>query len=267
MKRRISYILIISILFSSLSISPAVKAAGTRKEIYSEIGGHLLKRHKTFSIKCDYTKAVSSLIDRMNGKSESRYYQAIYDITHTAIDNTTDGGDYLYGIIRQAGCYYAGGRLRFYGVKYFETKKQTKKVNQFTRRVVRRIKKRTGNQYKRIQLAYAFVINQITYDTRKNCLFSAYSGYVKRKSVCNGYALMLYKILTAMGFSARFVSGEVRGGKSWYLHAWNKVKYRGKWYNLDACSDDPDDGKVYADFFMKSNKAFSKTHRQDYFIP
>lgn len=262
MNRWISYLLVLSIIVSLLGVAPIRAQAVGKKKLYTEIAGQMSERKKSFEITCGYTKAVRTLIDQMNGKSEGLYYQALYDITHSNGNN-----DYLYGVIRQGGCYYSDGKLRFYGIRYFETKKQTKIVNQYTRRVVKRIKKMADSQYERIKLAYAFVINQITYDTRKNCLFSAYSGYVKGKSVCNGYALMLYKILKMMGFPVRFISGKVKGGKKWYLHAWNKVKYRGIWYNLDACSDDPDDGKVYADFFMKSDKKFAKTHRKDYFIP
>lgn len=273
MKRQVSCILLIAVLFSSINIYPLAAASNAKtavdaekKTLYVEIAKHLLNREKSFSVSCSYTKAASSLVDRLSGESESGFYSALYDITHVADrPDTTDDGDYLYGILRQAICYYAGGRLHFYGVKYFETKKQTKKVNQYTKKAARKIMRTSDSKYERLKLAYSYVINRVTYDTRKKCLYSAYAGYVKRKTVCNGYALMLYKLLTEMGFSARFVSGKVYSGKKWYLHAWNKVKYRGKWYNLDACSDDEDDGEVYADYFMKSNKKFSKTHRADAF--
>lgn len=278
MKRLICCILTIAVLFSAINISHTIPsdAAATsdvsaasnvgKKQLYSEIAKHLLKREKRFSVSCSYTTVVRSLIDRLCGESESGFYHALYDITH-ATDNpkTTDDGDYLYGILWGANCYYADGRLCFYGVKYFETKKQTRIVNQYTRKTARKIMKKTRNKYERLKLAYSFVVNRITYDTRKKCFYSAYAGYVKRKTVCNGYALMLYKLLMEMGFPARFISGKVTNGKKWYLHAWNKVKYRGKWYNLDACSDDEDDGQVYGDFFMKKNKKFSRTHRADAF--
>lgn len=272
MKRQICFIIFIAVLFSSIHIAPAITseaetpAVVDKKEIYAKVAEHLLNREKSFSVSCSYTAAVRSLIERIGGESESGFYHALYDITHAADQpGTTDDGDYLYGILWGANCYYSDGMLRFYGVKYFETKKQTKKVNQYTKKTARKLMKKTRNQYERLKLAYSFVIKRVTYDTRKKCFYSAYAGYVKRKTVCNGYALMLYKLLRKMGFSARFVSGKVFDGKKWYLHAWNKVKYHGKWYNLDACSDDEDDGLVYGDFFMVRNKKFSKTHRADAF--
>lgn len=268
MKRQMVSILIMLALFLSvLYIPPSIEvAAKSKKKIYSEIAEQFLKRKKNFRITCSYDKTVQSIVDRINSNSDSRYYSALHDITcQSDRSNTTDDGEYLYGILEQVYCYYASGSLHFYDVKYFETKEQTKIVNRFTHELVKEIEKECSSRYKKIMCAYAFVIEQITYDTRKNCRFSAYAGYVKGKTVCNGYALMLYKILMEMGIPAKFVSGKLKDGKKWYPHAWNMVKYAGKWYNLDACSDDGDDGEFYADFFMKTDKQLSKTHRKDRF--
>jgi transglutaminase/protease-like cytokinesis protein 3 len=260
--------LVVSLFLSIMTITPAANvSAKSAKKIYTEIADKMLKRKKNFSITCDYNQTVKRLVNQLNSTSDSKYYKALYTIAHGAdTDSTTDDGDYLYGLLGQAGCYYASGKLHFYSVRYFETKKQTQIVNRYTRAVAKKIRKRSDDSYTKIELAYVYVINRVTYDTRKNCLYSAYAGYVKGKTVCNGYALMLYKLLTQLGFSAKFVSGKVEDGGKWYLHAWNKVKYNGKWYNLDACSDDEDDGKVYQDYFMKSNKKFAKTHRADPFL-
>lgn len=237
----------------------------TGKQIYEQLSKKLMQRKKKFAIRCDYTKTVDSIVQRINSEYEEDYFSVFFDMAAAVDDKeTTDDSDYLFGLIDQAYCYYSKGALRFYGVTYFETKKQTQKVNKKTEILAEQIMNQQADVYGRIQLAYAFVINHVRYDYRKNCISSAYGGYYKQKTVCNGYALMLYKLLMRMGIPCKFVSGKLKERGNWYLHAWNMVEYQGKWYELDACSDDADDGQVYLDFFMKSSKSMKKTHRKDF---
>jgi transglutaminase/protease-like cytokinesis protein 3 len=267
-RRYIACVLTVALLLSLFTaMTPVSASAKSAKTIYTEIAAKMLKRKKNFSIKCEYNKTVKRLVNKMNSNSTSKYLSALYDITHNSDkSSTTDDGDYLYGIIKQAGCYYSEGKLHFYSVKYFETAAQTKTVNVYTLAMAKQICKASGDTYEQIQLAYSSIIDTVKYDTRKNCFYSAYAGYVRGKTVCNGYALMLYKLLMQLGIPARFISGKIKDGGKWYSHAWNKVKYNGKWYNLDACSDDEDDGEVYQDFFMKSDKKYAATHLADSFM-
>lgn len=237
------------------------------KQIYRKMSANFMKRKKRFSIVCRYNNAVKKIVNGLNGKSNSSYYKILYEMAVSADKpGNADDGDYLYGNLGNMQCYYADGRLNFYAVEYFETNAQTKKVNAFAARTATKIRKKTSVRLEQIEYTYAYVINHVRYDNRKNFNSSAYAGFVKQKTVCNGYALMVYKILEKLGIRCHFISGSVNDGSRWYLHAWNKVRWKGKWYNLDACSDDEDDGEVYADYFMKSNKKFRKTHRQDTFI-
>lgn len=238
----------------------------TGKQVYQQMSKNFMNRKKKFSIRCDYTKTVDSIVWRMNSEDEEDYFSVFFDMAQAVDDKkTTDDGDYLFGLLNQAYCYYTKGKLHFYGVTYFETKKQTKLVNQKVEEVADEIMRQETAKYRRILLTYAAVMDHVKYDWRKNCISSAYGGFYKKKTDCNGYALMMYKLLMRMDIPCKFVSGKIYDQKKgkWYLHAWNMVKYQGKWYEMDVCSDDGDDGEIYIDFFMKSPKTMKKTHKKD----
>lgn len=55
------------------------------------------------------------------------------------------------------------------------------------------------------------------------------------KTVCQGYALLSYKMLNQAGIQTKIVEGTA-GGQA---HAWNLVNLDGTWHHFDATWDDP----------------------------
>ncbi|MCH5252653.1 MAG: transglutaminase domain-containing protein [Lachnospiraceae bacterium] len=271
MKKKFEIILYFLFLYICIIVAmPAqngrAATADTKKEVYREISKQLLAGKKQFSVRCTNTKMAVSLVNRLNSAKDSVYYRTLFQITQTVDKkNNTDDGDYLYGNLGQVNCYYREGQLWFHDIEYLESVKQRKAVNRKVNAVAKKIRKQGKNNYEKIALTYRYVVKHVTYDRRKNCNYSAYAGFYKKKTVCNGYALMMYKLLMKLGIPCRFVSGSIKDGKKWYLHAWNIVKLKGKWYNLDACQDDEDDGQVYSDYFLKNDKTFQKDHKKDSF--
>ena len=92
-----------------------------------------------------------------------------------------------------------------------------------------------------------YIVSHIAYDTTL-VQHSAYAGLVSPyKTVCQGYALLAYKLLTEAGLEARIISGSAGGP-----HAWNLVKINGNWYHLDTTWNDPLPdvvGRIRYDFF------------------
>ena len=74
------------------------------------------------------------------------------------------------------------------------------------------------------------VKNDTVYSTRAR---TAYSALVRRKAVCEGYAMAYRLLLNAAGIVSD-VSID-RGDK----HIWNYVRIRGRWYHVDVTWDDP----------------------------
>ena len=85
--------------------------------------------------------------------------------------------------------------------------------------------------------------------------YTAYGALIDKTSVCQGYAVLLYRMLLEAGIDCRVISGYGNGGG----HAWNIVRLNGKYYNVDATWDASWPGSP---FFMKSDKDFSD-HMRD----
>jgi len=81
---------------------------------------------------------------------------------------------------------------------------------------------------------HTWICNTVSYDdTLVN--HSAYAGLVApNKTVCQGYALLMYKMLTQAGVATKIIDGTLQGGP----HAWNMVNIGGNWYQVDATNDD-----------------------------
>ncbi len=264
MKKGIFFFLIFMFLYMPMQAEAHVTS---KKDIYTQISKNFMDQKTEFSISCPYNKVVDSLVMRIGSSSDVEYYGALYEITDMADSaGSTNDGEYLYANLEEVYCYYADDKLIFYDVSYFETKQETEKVNKKIAKVAKQIKKKSKKRITQIRLAYEYVIKQVKYDYRKRANYSAYAGLFKNRTVCNGYAMILYKLLNKMDIPCKFISGTVKDHGKRYLHAWNIVKVKGKWYNLDACSDDADNGKKYKKYFMKNDKTFSKDHKKDAFL-
>lgn len=183
-----------------------------------------------------------------------------------AIDekNTSTDGDYLANI-------YAGYKVEYYynafGVSltyrftYHETKKQTDLVNKKVKSILKKMNLSQKTSYEKVKLIHDYIVNNITYDTTYT-KYNAYDALVHKTSVCQGYSLLTYKMLTEAGVPVRIITGFGDGE----AHAWNIVKIGKVWYNLDCTWDDPitSNGRpmIQYDYFLKSEKDF-KNHTRD----
>lgn len=80
--------------------------------------------------------------------------------------------------------------------------------------------------------------------------YSPYGALVKRKSVCQGYALAYMYLLKRAGIDSYYCNSYFLG------HAWNIVYIDGKAYHVDVTWDDPVpnvSGYVSHDYFLKSS--------------
>lgn len=80
----------------------------------------------------------------------------------------------------------------------------------------------------------------------------AYSALCKGRSSCSGYAFSFYAIMRELGVP---VTVETGGN-----HAWNRVQYEGKWYNIDVTWDDNGVDEISYDYFMKCDADWRGHH-------
>lgn len=69
----------------------------------------------------------------------------------------------------------------------------------------------------------------------KEYAYRAYGALVQNTAVCNGYTEAMALLLSCVGVENDIMTGNA-GGE---LHAWNRVKLDGKWYQVDSTWNDP----------------------------
>lgn len=92
---------------------------------------------------------------------------------------------------------------------------------------------------------------------------SAYSALVRRKAVCEGYAMAYYHLMNMAGIASGYAHGI---GIS---HIWNYVRVNGNWYHVDVTWDDPvykGIGRIgkrisHENFLMSDKKAKETGHK------
>ena len=80
----------------------------------------------------------------------------------------------------------------------------------------------------------------------------AYSALCKGRSSCSGYAFSFYAIMRELGIPVTIETGGA--------HAWNRVQYEGKWYNMDVTWDDNGVDEISYTYFMKCDKDWGGHH-------
>ncbi len=179
-------------------------------------------------------------------------------------ENTAKDSDYLKYSLERWG--YSGTRIGSKTTLNFEftyktTLKDEQAVDKKVKSALRGLKLEDASDYEKVKAIHYYIINRVSYDnTLKRA--SAYDALIDKSAVCEGYSMLAYRMFTEAGLKCRIISGTGNGGP----HAWNIVKVKDKWYNIDLTWDDPisSDKKpmlVY-DFFLKSTKDF-KNHKRN----
>jgi len=125
-----------------------------------------------------------------------------------------------------------------YTMTYYATKEQEDQVTEAVDALLAQLKPE-GTDYKKIKTVYDWICANITYDyenldnTSYTLKHSAYAAIIDRTAVCQGYALLFYRLALEMDIDCRIIVGIGNGGD----HAWNIVQLDGLYYNLDSTWD------------------------------
>ena len=116
----------------------------------------------------------------------------------------------------------------------------------------------SGSQYNKIKAIHKYICDNVAYDyaaaedPTNEIAHTAYGAIINKKAVCQGYAVLLYRLALEEGIDARLVAGFSSAGG----HAWNIVKIDGRYYYLDSTWDA---GKSKYDYFLTGSSTF-KSH-------
>ena len=110
------------------------------------------------------------------------------------------------------------------------------------------------SDYYKIKGIYDWMCANITYDYEhlydSSYLpqFSAYAALIDRTAVCQGYALLFYRLAMELGVDSRLITS--------FDHAWNIVELNNLYYNVDSTWDAGMGGRGY-NYFLLSDETFT----------
>jgi len=159
-----------------------------------------------------------------------------------------------------------------YTFEYIETEKQEDQVKAKVKEVLGQIITANMTEGQRVRAINSYICKKLSYDTTLTN-YSAYEGILGNgKTVCQGYALLAYRMLTDAGLEARIITGTAFTRNASGNHAWNMVKVGGSWYHLDITWNDPlpdINGRVTETYSLRSDAQMLLNHSWDitnYFV-
>ena len=226
---------------------------------------------KEFAPKCteDYEETVQTLRDGMENRTDTI---TLYIASKTAITETwisqlvqnataeTDKptqGDYLrwawQSYKASCGGFYDKDAKLYYAelilkITYYTTKAQEEELTTEVNRVINSFQftsKTTSTQ--KVKTIYEYITQNVRYDYKNlyddsyTLKFSAYAALINKTAVCQGYALLFYRMAETVGVDTRVIVGKGNGGD----HAWNISKLGDYYYYLDPTWDEGQTNFLY----------------------
>ena len=188
------------------------------------------------------------------------FYEAL---EHTGVP---DEGDYLawqYGNVYASASYRVSGGTYYltvtYTVTYYTTLAQEQAVDYAVEAVLEELDLDGLDNYEKICAIYDYICENVEYDYENlndssyMLKHTAYAALINGTSVCQGYALLFYRLALEEGIDARIVTGTANSGD----HGWNIVELGGAYYYLDCTWDAGKDSYTY---FLLGSTNFLADH-------
>lgn len=216
----------------------------TARDLQSEMAEGMKARRTTMTIKYKGpTKNLESLLKKaVNGALDSDPYTKYIVDRYTYTWRGTSGAAKIV-----------------LSVNYRESAEESAYVNKRIKAILASMITADMNDHQKIKAIHDYVVQNLKYDKELQ-KYTAYEGLRTGQAVCQGYALLTYKLLEGAGFSNLIVEGKAGG----QLHAWNLVQVDKKWYHLDTTWDDPlsasSEQLSYA-YYMRTDEQMRKDHR------
>ncbi len=123
-------------------------------------------------------------------------------------------------------------------IEYYTTAAQEKELTNAVDDLLDDLNVSKKSDYQKVCAVYDYICDNITYDYENleddsyTLKFSAYAALINKTAVCQGYALLFYRLMLELDVDARLIAGDGGGP-----HAWNIVKLDDVYYNLDSTWD------------------------------
>ena len=189
------------------------------------------------------------------------YWDLLYDAMKCDDSSTGQEGDALiYGF---GGCrlsYSNAGYIQ-YTMSYHSDAEQEAKLTAAVAEAMAKLQLNGLSEAKKITKIHDYICNHVdyAYNSTEEQIYTAYGALCTGKAVCQGYAVLFYRMCKEAGLSVRIISGTGNGGP----HAWNIVRLGSKYYNVD-CTWDGQDVATYNEFLLKSEADFRDHTRESW---
>ena len=97
---------------------------------------------------------------------------------------------------------------------------------------------RTLSQLEQVAYVYKWMLTYCNYNTNSAYNQNIDSAFVRRNSVCTGYAKAAQYLFKLLGIESRLVFGRLNNDNEGGHHCWNIVNIEGRYYHLDICLGD-----------------------------
>lgn len=190
------------------------------------------------------------------------YWDLLYDAMKCDESSTGQDGDALiYGF---AGChlsYSSNAGYIQYTMSYHSDAEQEAKLTEAVAEAMTTLQLNGLSEAKKIIKIHDYICNHVdyAYNSTEEQIYTAYGALCTGKAVCQGYAVLFYRLCKEAGLSVRIISGTGNGG----AHAWNIVRIGSKYYNVD-CTWDGQDATTYNEFLLKSEADFRDHTRESW---
>lgn len=197
----------------------AVDETNKLERLEQEIAKQFLARSERFSV--TYTGDKQELTDKLK------------DIIHAALRHDDYSAYILESYIYTIRSWGNKSTISL-EARYRETLAQTAVVDREAAKALQSIIEPGMNEHEKVKAIHDWIVNHIEYDQSLS-RYTAYEAVTLGEAVCQGYALLGYKMLKEAGITVLIAEGTVNTGE----HAWNMVQLDGIWYHLDLTWDDP----------------------------
>ncbi len=186
-------------------------------------------------------------------------------IVHTGKGNE---GDYLKWAYSGLGMQISYGKTSgntvgsfSYYFTYYTNASQESQVTSKVNQISSQLALSSASEIEKVTKVYEYVVSNVKYDRgSSNIKYSCYAAAINNSAVCQGYSLLIYRLLNDAGIDCRLIAGNTSSGS----HGWNIVKINNLYYNLDSTWDAGKSSSNYS-YFLKCDSNFKDhTRWSDY---
>lgn len=207
--------------------------------------------------------------DALGSNSYSAFFYTLVDEAMAYSEDCTgqEGDAILMGYSGWSGSYsYSSTQITYkLTITYRTTYEQEQELTSAVDAALEKLGLDGKTDYQKARAIYDFVCDTVDYDYEHlnssedyPLMYTSYAAMCNGTSVCQGYALLYYRMCKDAGLSARYIRGYANNGN----HGWNIVRIGDAYYNADTTWDGQEK-ETYHNYFLQNMTDFTDHTRRD----